>query len=688
MKSIFRILVLAVALVAGLTTVSAQTVQVVVSQKVATLPTAASNYLDDPFRYFNVQLIVTGAGSDGIDIFYDVDFSVNEGDFYIRTKPGTVPVEPIHIHEGANLMNKNVLIGQLRNGRMETNIDYRNPLAAQQMPEGTYQLCMDIFRWSDKDNPNRVPISFGPCNSFEMCYSGSAPELVSPMSGAQPTLNGAMVVTPNRRINFFWTPVISNCAGNNPRFRYMLKVVKVLRGQNYQDAIKRNPTIFSAEVRNETFAVFDTLRDLKVQLEHGALYVAQVQAEPIRNNRDTDTYIIANGGNSQPMPFYWDEPDDYSGYIDGMNHELINTTGGVLSSSSSSLGKAKRRYGYVVDDESEEGEVSEGIEGVTVWDGGVEEVSGLETLLEEMEDQEIVGFSPNRHYVESDGYYTLPVSNDLEVAFTPARHEALKKISYAIEVYDYVSDDIDSITAYEPLFAEELGELPESHNQEVVRRTLKGLGDKLVQGNLYYMQLTSNFTAGYWDYSIADTSFYVNDMLAEHIHDTISREYNEDELAYPTGVFFQWGNDPDSPAFTTPQWKAPVDRSGDDIYAPANYEIPTSVPEVQKTKTFPVSWTPVKGVTAGDVVEYEVKVYELKPGQTLEEAVSENEALVTRTLNNTTSIPEDDTRFFKVFSSGKTYVMTLATEVSGDSDTIYHFENGNEALPVVIKIAK
>ena len=65
MKQVIRILVLAIALVAGLMTVSAQTVQVLVIQKVPNLPPAATNYLDDPFRYFNVQFIVTGAGSEG-----------------------------------------------------------------------------------------------------------------------------------------------------------------------------------------------------------------------------------------------------------------------------------------------------------------------------------------------------------------------------------------------------------------------------------------------------------------------------------------------------------------------------------------------------------------------------------------------------------------------------------------------
>ena len=53
-----------------------------------------------------------------------------------------------------------------------------------------------------------------------------------------------------------------------------------------------------------------------------------------------------------------------------------------------------------------------------------------------------------------------------------------------------------------------------------------------------------------------------------------------------------------------------------------------------------------------------------------------------------TGIFENDPKFFKVFSAKKTYVMTLSTEVNGESDTFYHFQNGNEALPIVFKIVK
>jgi hypothetical protein len=284
------------------------------------------------------------------------------------------------------------------------------------------------------------------------------------------------------------------------------------------------------------------------------------------------------------------------------------------------------------------------------------------------------------------------MTDDLEVSFMPTRHESLKNVSYTIELYENIEGaDIDSITSYEPLFVEEIKELPDSYNKmdshELVSRTLNGWGTELEQGNLYYLQLSSFYTVNYWKYSIADTLFYVNEMFAEHVHDTTSRDFIEEELTYSNGVMFRWGDDPESPDFKTPQWKTPVDRTSDDIYDPVNYGLPTSVTEVQKGKAFPVTWTPVKNVAKGDTVEYEVNVYELKPDQTLEEALSDNDVLVTRTVTDANEISENDKDFFKVFSPKKTYVMTLSTIVNSEDNT-YHFENGNSALPIVFKVVK
>ena len=88
MKRMIRILMLAVTLVAGLTTASAQTVQVTMLQRIPALPSTVTSYMDDPLRYFNVQFFVTGAGSEGLDIFFDMNFTVDtDPNLYVRTSP-------------------------------------------------------------------------------------------------------------------------------------------------------------------------------------------------------------------------------------------------------------------------------------------------------------------------------------------------------------------------------------------------------------------------------------------------------------------------------------------------------------------------------------------------------------------------------------------------------------------------
>ena len=223
-----RVFALTILMLLVCTTAKAQTVQVLLTQKVANLPSTATSYIDDPFRYFSVQLIVSGAGSAGIDTYVDFDFSLDGKGSFVNTRPNSFPSQPLHLNEGANLLTPDMVRSQL-SGRTETHIDINNPLNSLQLQEGTYRLCVTPYYWNDRTNPNRSPISMigDGCASFNICYTGSAPELVSPLAGAQLGLNGYYILPATKKITFRWTGVISNCSGKNTRFRYNLRVVKV-----------------------------------------------------------------------------------------------------------------------------------------------------------------------------------------------------------------------------------------------------------------------------------------------------------------------------------------------------------------------------------------------------------------------------------------------------------------------------
>ena len=155
MKHFIRLLVLAVSLAAGLTTIMAQTVQVQVFQKVPALPPTISSYLDGPFRYFKITFIVTGAGEEGLDVYFDMDMTVNTDPVYVRTRPGTIPMQPIHLSEGVNIMRDDELNTQVLN-RTETNFDYSDIFNAQQLPEGTYNIRVEVV---DKDSWGFITIN-------------------------------------------------------------------------------------------------------------------------------------------------------------------------------------------------------------------------------------------------------------------------------------------------------------------------------------------------------------------------------------------------------------------------------------------------------------------------------------------------------------------------------------------------
>lgn len=92
----------------------------------------------------------------------------------------------------------------------------------------------------------------------------------------------------------------------------------------------------------------------------------------------------------------------------------------------------------------EESEISEGIDGRTQWEGGTEEVSELDEILEEaLPGEPSIVLEPKRHYVESDGYYTIPAKESVEVGFKPLKHKSLKDVSYTIAWYENNGGDIE-----------------------------------------------------------------------------------------------------------------------------------------------------------------------------------------------------------------------------------------------------
>lgn len=680
MKQLVRTLLCTAMLLAATLAASAQSVQVMISQKVASLPSTATSYIDDPFRYFNVQMVVSGAGAAGVDVFFDLSFSITNlsATPFIFTRENSYPSTPLHLNEGVNLLTKDQLINQL-SGRTSTQIDMSNPLLAQQLPEGQYQLCITPWRWSERTSPNRTPMTLGNnCYIFNICYTGSAPEFVSPIAGAQLGLNGFYELTPSRKLTFRWTPVISNCAGKNTRFNYRLKVVKVLQGQNYQDAIDQNPTVFSAEVRDKTFVMLDTLLDCKVNLERSALYVAQVAAEQIETANSLERMTLSNEGKSQLSTFYWGKaPDDAQGNADdgggnggegGDGHTTWQVKTTVVNDADQIM--AQTHEGYVLD-------------------FGIDSTA-YNRLVTAFPSEAAQLPNPLKDYKKENGIYMVPDNASTEISFMPLRHDSLQSVDRWIKLYEYVGN-MENTLARQPIESDGFyfsGDAMKTSNHTAQKFDIKNWKKKLQCGGKYYLEVVQSAYFHTHTYTINDTTFYVDNIKAETVRDTVRTAMESEFRTFTSGILFQWGVD--SSLFeqvTTAQIRYPVDLTKADVTDTHTYNnLPESIPIAVKTEEFNVTWKPASGILYGDTAIYYIVVKELKDKQTLAAAWKKNDTLMADTVKHQSFLTTEDTAFYNKLVKGKRYIMEVTTTIQNKTKTDYHFVNGNKSLKAVFEI--
>lgn len=167
------------------------------------------------------------------------------------------------------------------------------------LPEGLYKACVIAYQHSSPG----VPISeenVG-CATFRICYNATVPQFITPMPDP---MGGIQQVNQQNPMVFVWTPPIFNCAA--PVFEYDVQIVELLDGQNAQTAIDFNPLVYRALSLRVTTLVLDTLMH-PLTLLGGHTYVARVKA---RNTDPSRLIMIANDGNSPLCVFRYGLPPE------------------------------------------------------------------------------------------------------------------------------------------------------------------------------------------------------------------------------------------------------------------------------------------------------------------------------------------------------------------------------------------
>ena len=329
---------------------SAQTdFEVSVTRRSSQLPSYPAAYIYNPLQYFMVS--ITNNTGQPAEVYLTCALYYNDSRIvYSENRPSLLP---IILSPGVNIIPTYTLEEHF-SGRMGLDLDKlmqiipntENPLDAlatiTRLPEGNYRMALYVHPWGDGTLATDPYPQGNIDEDFEIIYSATPPEIITPLSeqvnwGAaqredsrdrsrsqQKTTkreddfslltsmgrsSGARnALTPQRKLTFRWTPVITS-SSYNPQFEYTLKIVAVLPQQNAQDAIDHNPVVVTTTTRN-TYVIIDTLQDLKYQFESGMSYAMQVQAVAVRQPSSTIAGIfedieISNQGKSQVVTFSW-----------------------------------------------------------------------------------------------------------------------------------------------------------------------------------------------------------------------------------------------------------------------------------------------------------------------------------------------------------------------------------------------
>ena len=330
---------------------SAQTdYEVVITRKTAQLPSYPAAYISNPLQYFAVTVTNnTGAPS---EVYLTVAVYYNDSRIvYSENRPSPMP---LLLSPGLNVIPNPTLEDHF-SGRMLLDMDAlnqalpgnsNNPLdqlsSITRLPEGNYRMALYVHPWADETSPTDPYTEGSIDEEFEIIYSATPPEIITPLSeqvnwgaaqredsrdrtrsqqkttkreddfslltsmGRGSSTRNAL--TPQRKLTFRWTPVITTSAYPY-NVEYTLKIVAVLPQQNAQDAIDHNPVVVTTTTKN-TYVIIDTLQDLKYQFEAGSTYAMQVQAvstTPPSGGiaRFFEEIEISNEGKSQLVTFSW-----------------------------------------------------------------------------------------------------------------------------------------------------------------------------------------------------------------------------------------------------------------------------------------------------------------------------------------------------------------------------------------------
>ena len=301
------------ALLLSLLNLMAQEVTVVVTPVQQILPPQAALYVSNPGRYFNVQITNNTQEAQKVYLGLQVEQVNPSSGLSVSTPPKRQPEHPIIVPAGSMRQISPIELKTMFNYLPASEIattpglftDYQNGGFAL-LPEGQYQAHLTAYKWDPTlSTPVVVSNPNGGVCLFTVCYKAQAPEFLTPLSTFGDELSVARLSPLNAQ--FTWKQPTVNCAGMQ-QFRYSFRVVELMPGQQPDDAIDKNPTVYQVNGLMAPTCIIP-MNVIKTKMDATRTYIARVEARQSSLAATMLDYVMIENEGRSNLKFFNISPD-------------------------------------------------------------------------------------------------------------------------------------------------------------------------------------------------------------------------------------------------------------------------------------------------------------------------------------------------------------------------------------------
>lgn len=296
------------AILLSVLSLTAQDVTVTVTPIQPVLPPQAALYINNPGRNFHVSVINNTQETQNVYLALQLEQTNPVSGLSVSTPPKRQPQHPIVIPSGTVRQISPIELKTMFNHIPESEIattpglfdDYRSG-AFGLLPEGQYQCHLTAYKWDPTlatpvvlSNPND-----GKCQ-FMVCYKAQAPKFLTPFTTLGDDLSVARLNPLNAQ--FTWEQPVVACSGSQ-QFKYKFKVVELMPGQQPDDAIDKNPSVYQIEGLMTPTCIIP-VNTIKTRMDSTRTYIARVEAIQRNITSNMLNYVMLENEGRSNLKFF------------------------------------------------------------------------------------------------------------------------------------------------------------------------------------------------------------------------------------------------------------------------------------------------------------------------------------------------------------------------------------------------